>query len=264
MPTLELERVSYAYAGGAPVIDDVSLQLARGEMLALLGANAAGKSTLVRLAAGLLPPARGRVLLDGRDLAKVGRTGLARRVAVVPQSPSLPPAFTVRELVLMGRTPYLGFLARESARDLAIAERALERVNARALADRRLGELSGGERQRALVALALAQETDVLLLDEPTAHLDLAHQIALLDLTRGLAREQGLAVLAALHDVNLAAAYCDELAFLSRGRLIARGAPRDVLTGSTLREAYGLSFALVEHPQTGRPVALLPAPGRGA
>ncbi|HZP95535.1 MAG TPA: ABC transporter ATP-binding protein [Candidatus Limnocylindria bacterium] len=263
MAILELEHVSYAYGGGASALDDVSLAIAPG-VVGLLGANAAGKTTLVRIAAGLLPPARGRVLLDGRDLASVGRAGVARRVAIVPQSASLPPAFTVLELVLMGRTPYLGLLAPEGARDLAIAERALERVDARALADRRLGELSGGERQRALVARALAQETDILLLDEPTAHLDLAHQTALLDLALGLAREQGLVVLAALHDVNLAAAYCDELAFLSRGRVIARGAPRDVLSASTLRDAYGLSFALIEHPETGRPVALLPAPGHGA
>ncbi len=263
MAILELKRVSYAYGDGAPALDDVSLTVGPG-LVGVLGANAAGKTTLVRIAAGLLPPARGRVLLDGRDLASVGRAGIARRVAIVPQSASLPPAFTVLELVLMGRTPYLGLLAREGARDLAIAERALERVDARTLADRRLGELSGGERQRALVARALAQETDILLLDEPTAHLDLAHQTALLDLARGLAREQGLAVLAALHDVNLAAAYCDELAFLSRGRVIARGAPRDVLTALTLREAYGLSFALIEHPETGRPVALLPAPGHGS
>lgn len=254
-----LREVSYAY-DGTRVVDGATLELSAGRVCALLGPNASGKTTLLRLAGGLLHPLTGTVMLAGEDLRGLRRAAIARRIALVPQSAVLPGAFTALDLVLMGRTPYLGFLAHEGARDVAIALRALEQVGASELAPRAVGELSGGERQRILVARTLAQEAAVLLLDEPTLHLDPRHQFELLEMVRRLAREHGIAVLAVLHDLNLASSYADELVFLSHGRIVARGAPAATIDAELLRAVYGIGFALMPHPDSGLPVVLLPGP----
>jgi iron complex transport system ATP-binding protein len=257
---LSLREVDFAYAE-RPVLRGVSLELRPGRVLGLLGPNGAGKSTLVRLAAGLLRPARGQVRLADRDLSAWPRREVAKRVALLPQDGLLPPAFTAWEVAMMGRTPHLGWLGAEGATDRAVVEQALELADVAAVADRRVDELSGGERQRVMLARALAQEPSVLLLDEPTVHLDLGHQVALLSLVVRLARQGGLAVLVVFHDLNLAGQSCDELVLLSRGRVAAAGSPDDLLASPVVREVYGVDLVALPHPTSGRTAVLLPEVG---
>lgn len=261
LPILELSDVTFRYAART-VLSDVSLAVRPGRVVGLLGPNGSGKSTVQRLAAGLLRPQVGLVHLAGRELGTLRRTDAARRIAMLPQGAPLPEAFTGWEVVLMGRTPHLGWLAAEGPADEAVAQRALDLVDAKTLAGRRVGELSGGERQRLQLARALAQEPDVLLLDEPTVHLDLTHQLALLDLVGSLARAADLAVLAVFHELNLAAEYCDELVVLAGGRVVARGEPEATLTAELIRAVYRVDLPIVRHPQSGRPAILPPAAGQ--
>jgi iron complex transport system ATP-binding protein len=260
---LALEGVSFAY-GERAILHDVSFALDPGCLLGLLGPNGSGKSTALRLAAGLLPPDAGRVLLGGQPMATLTRGAIARRVAMVPQTPLLPDAFTGWEVALAGRAPHLPRFGGVGAADEAIVRRALEMVDAASFADRRVNELSGGERQRLVLARALAQEPEILLLDEPTAHLDLRHQLALLDCVRGLAREARVAVLSVFHDVNLAAEYCDEIVLLRDGRVLAHGSPHAVLTTARISEVYDVTVPVICHPESGRPVIVLPAAGSHA
>ena len=261
-PALELRGVRAAYPGrppDRPVLDHIDLRLEAGEVLALIGPNGAGKSSLLRVAAGVLPPAAGRVLLNGRDLAALATRERARHIAVVPQEGPIPSGLFVREMVSLGRTPYARLLLGPTARDRQAVEWALAAAGAQDLADRFVDELSGGERQRVILARALAQQPRLLLLDEPTANLDLHHQVAMLELVRGLSRERGLAVLAAVHDLQLAALYCDRLALLSAGQIISQGAPEAVLTAPLLLETFGQRVVLSAHPTHGVPlVALVP------
>lgn len=250
---LSAHDLSFSY-NGHPVLEDVSLDLAPGRLSGVIGPNGAGKSTLVRLLSGLLTPQAGQVTLGGRPVAAWKRRELARRLAVVPQSPILPEAFTVAEVVLLGRTPYLGLLASESAHDRAVAKRAMERAGIWSLAQRPIGTLSGGERQRVVMARALAQEPAILLLDEPTTHLDVNHQVALIALVKQLIAEDHIAALAILHDLNLASLYCDDLTLLAGGRIQARGRPGEVLTHERIANAYGTDVLIMTHPQSGRPV----------
>jgi iron complex transport system ATP-binding protein len=199
------------------------------------------------------------VRLDGSPVRGLSQRELALRVAVVPQNPTLPEAFTALEVVLMGRTPHLGLLQSEGRADWAAVRRALEETDAWDLAERRIGELSGGERQRVVVARALAQEAPLLLLDEPTAHLDVGHQAAVLELVQRLCRSNGVdgrprAVLAVVHDLTLAAQYCDRLVMLSEGRLVAQGSPHEVLSPQVLSSVYRTQVVVFTHPLTGRPV----------
>ncbi len=240
--------------GGRPVLHKVSLGLAPGRLLGVIGPNGAGKSTLVRLLSGLLAPQSGEVTLDGRPLARWKPRELARRLAVVPQSPLLPETFTAAEVVLLGRTPHLGFLASESTRDWEVARQAMERTETLQLAQRLIGTLSGGERQRVVMARALAQEAPILLLDEPTTHLDVNHQLGLIILVRHLVRDYNLAALIILHDLNLASIYCDELLLLAGGEAVARGQAQEVLTQAQISSAYRADVLVMRHPQTGRPV----------
>jgi len=255
---LEVDSVTFGF-GGPPVVTDVSLTVGTGRFVGLLGPNGSGKSTLLRLAAGLLHPQHGSVRLQGRHLGSLSRTEIARQVAVVPQHPLMPEAFTGWDIVMAGRTPHLGMFRGTSPLDDAIVHRALALVDATHLADRRVGEISGGERQRLLLARALAQEPNVLLLDEPTAHLDLPHQLTMLDLALRFARDADLAILSVFHDLNLAAAYCDELLLMCDGSIIVRGTPDMVLSARWIAKVYGLDITVVAHPQSGRPVVLLPS-----
>ncbi|MDP1546293.1 MAG: heme ABC transporter ATP-binding protein [Anaerolineales bacterium] len=251
---LKIQNLSASYHGHQ-VLHDVSFDVKNGEVLALIGPNGAGKSTIVRAASGVIP-STGQVRTNGDDFHALSPLQRARYMAVVPQAISLPPAFTVWETVLMGRTPYLGFLGNASSHDEELARQSLGKVNALAFADRRVGELSGGEAQRVLLARALCQSTPILLLDEPTAHLDLQYQVSLLELIRDLAREENLAVLIALHDLNLAARYADRVALLVGGRLNSIGTPRDVLTSEKISNAYCLPVQVVEHPFMDTPLVL--------
>jgi iron complex transport system ATP-binding protein len=254
---LQIRNLTLAY-GERLALRDVSLSLARGELLGVVGPNASGKSSLIRAITNVVPPQRGEVWLDGSPVRRLSQREMARRVAVVPQNPTLPEAFTTLEVVLMGRTPHLGLLQSERRADWAAVRRALEQTDALELTERRIGELSGGERQRVVVARALAQETPLLLLDEPTAHLDVGHQATVLELVLRLCRSDGAdgpkAVLAVVHDLTLAAQYCDRLAMLSEGRLVALGSPQEVLSPQALASVYRTQVSVFPHPLTGRPV----------
>jgi len=254
-PIVEVREARFGY-GQRAVLRGVSLTIRPGEFLCLLGANGSGKSTLLRLIGGALRAQGGAVRVAGRLVGEWPRRELARQVAIVAQEPMLPAGFTVGEYVLLGRTPHLPPFGSEGPADFAAAEGALAAAGCLDLADRALGELSGGERQRATLARALAQEPRLLLLDEPTAHLDPGYGQELLVLLRGLNREHGLTVLAAFHDVNLAAAGCDRLALLHDGRIVADGPPDETVTTALLRLVYGYETRVIRHPRTGRPVAL--------
>ncbi|MCL0080515.1 ABC transporter ATP-binding protein, partial [Dehalococcoidia bacterium] len=244
---LQTQNITLGY-GKHTVLSDISLSVARGEMLGIVGPNGSGKSTLIKGICHLLTPKTGRVFIDGRDAASMGRSELASLVAVVPQTTTLPEAFTGFEIVLMGRTPHLGMLRYESQRDFDIAWRAMEITKTQPFAERRIGELSGGERQRLTIARALTQEPKLILLDEPTAHLDINYQIETLDLVKGLCLEHDLAAIAALHDLNLAAQYCDRLIMLNGGGIHAEGSPKQVITAQHIKAVYGAEVCVYPHP----------------
>jgi iron complex transport system ATP-binding protein len=250
---LVADDVSFAF-GERVVVAGVSLSIAAGELVAVLGPNGSGKSTLLRLLAGLIVPAGGAVRLDGRPLPSFGRRDLARRVAVVPQDPRIDFPFTALEVTLMGRAPHQSGLGLPSAHDLAVARAALAQVDAGALAGRAIDRLSGGERQRVFVARALAQEPDVLLLDEPTTHLDLRHQLETHVLVRRLCRERDLACVAVLHDLNLAMAHADRVVVLAAGSVAAAGPPADALTAARIAEVFGVVVTTVAHPTGAAPI----------
>jgi iron complex transport system ATP-binding protein len=249
-------NIQFSY-GEKLVLSNVSLSAQSGEIVGLIGPNGSGKTTLLRIISGVLQPATGIVQLGDTQLARLSRAQVARRLAVVPQNSALPSNFTVGETVLQGRTPYLGFLRSEGAHDYALARHAMELCGVFAMAERRVDELSGGEQQRVLIARALAQEPDVLLLDEPTSHLDLAHHASVLELVDRLVREQALAVLGVFHDLNLAAQYCDRLVLLDRGQVVAEGTPREVLDPAIIQRVYGSGIRIVEHPDNSLPVVLI-------
>ncbi len=241
---LALESVAAA-RGSARVLAGVDLTLAFGEVLVLAGRNGAGKTTLLRVATGLLAPSAGRVLLAGRPLAALSRRDVARTLALVPQDTAIPFPFSALEIVLLGRAPHLRLFGFESREDRRIAHACLERLGIAGLAARNVQELSGGERQLTMIARALAQEPGILLLDEPVAHLDLAHRLALEELLRDWARS-GRAALLVSHDLAGAARAADRIALLSEGRVLAAGLPRDVLRPDLMRAAFGVEAQLVE------------------
>jgi iron complex transport system ATP-binding protein len=252
---LDLQVLNVSY-NGKPIIHDISLQIASREMLAVIGPNGAGKTTLIRAISGVIPMKDGKIRVDGIDLAGLPAMQRARYLAIVPQARQLPAAFSVHQSVLLGRTPYLGWLGRASKSDGLIVERALEQTQLTSLAGRLVGELSGGEQQRVLLARALAQDTPVLLLDEPTTHLDLEHQSSFLNLLRDLTERTNLTVLIVLHDLNLAGLYADRLALLVEGRIHRVGKPADVLTPQNLSSVYHIPVNVVAHPEYGTPLVL--------
>jgi iron complex transport system ATP-binding protein len=251
-----IRNLSAAY-GANVVLQDVNLELVRGEVLGLIGPNGSGKTSLIRAISAGLKPSNGSILIDGKNLHLFSDSERARLIAVVPQSAQLPPAFTVWECASLGRTPHLSWLGRIGPRDEAHIEYALKATETWKLKARRVGELSGGEQQRVLLARALAQDCPALLLDEPTAHLDLHHQVALLELVHKLAYEQNLAVLIAMHDLNHAAMYADRVALLVGGSVGAIGTPSEVLTADLLQNAYQVPLEIHPHPETGAPWVVL-------
>ena len=252
---LRLEDVSVEL-GGRDVLRGVSLAVRPGSVTGLVGPNGAGKSTALRVAARLLKPRAGTVTLDGKPLSAWGAREIGKRIGVVLQSPAYPHLYTVRALVGLGRTPHVPFLGGESKRDREAIERAMERAGVTGFADRRLDQLSGGERQRVAVARALAQEPGVLLLDEPTASLDLHFQQSLLSLTAVLASDKGLACLVVLHDLSLASQFCDRIGLLSEGELVALDAPAQVMEPALLSKVYDTPVRVLSHPDTGAPVVV--------
>ena len=251
---ISLERVSVSLSG-TPIVEGVSFAVEEGEWLTLIGPNGAGKSTLLRALAQLVP-FTGDIRLDGRPLGRVRRKELARRIAFVPQSPLLPPEMRVREYVLLGRTPYIATLASERRSDHEAADRSLRRLELLELAHRPLRTLSGGEQQRAVLARALAQEAPVLLLDEPTAALDLGRQQQVLELVAELRLHGRLTVISAMHELTLAAQYADRLALVSGGRLVAAGVPREIATRELIAEHYNARVEVIGDGAD--PIAVIP------
>jgi iron complex transport system ATP-binding protein len=241
--------------GGDRVLHGVSLTVPRGDFVGILGPNACGKSTLIRVLSGVLAPEEGTVEVGGLDVAQARARDLSRTAAVVPQSTEIPFPFSGFEVVLMGRYPRLGRFARESAQDLAAVERALAQTDTGALAERLVTQVSGGERQRLVLARALAQEALLLLLDEATAALDVHRKIDAFDLLTRLNRE-GSTVLAVMHDLNLAALYCRRLVLLQAGRVLADGPTAEVFTREVLEAVYETPVEVFVHPATGRPHAV--------
>ncbi len=257
---LSLDTVSVGYDQRAlPILEEIALQVRAGEFVGVIGPNGSGKSTLIRALSRVLAPLAGAVVLDGRDLySQVSARQSAQSIGVVPQTASAILEFTVREIVEMGRAPHLALrpFAALSPADTHIVDNALHAANVAEMADRLAPTLSGGEWQRVLLARALAQQPDVLLLDEPTAHLDLRHQRQTLTLVRALAHDKNKAVLAVLHDLNLASEFCDRLFLIHAGRIAAWGTPWEVLTAANLAAVYDVPLWVRRHPLTGRPLLL--------
>jgi ABC-type cobalamin/Fe3+-siderophores transport system ATPase subunit len=248
---LRVETVSFGYPERT-VLRDVSLEVFRGERFGVLGPTGSGKSTLVRLLSRVLRPSRGTISLGGRELSQYSARELARQVAVVPQETALDFPFSVLEVVLMGRAPHLGGFGFEGDRDLEAAERAMAQAGVSDLAGRFFHELSGGEKQRVVIARALAQEPELLLLDEPTTFLDIRHVVEIFDLLTRLSVERSLTLVIVLHDLNLAALYLTRLAFLKAGRVVACGAPDAVIDYRTIREVYETDVYVHRNDLTGK------------
>jgi iron complex transport system ATP-binding protein len=255
---LEIRNVSLQY-DQRDVVRDVSVQIEAGEFFVIIGPNGAGKTTLLKSMTGLHRLTAGGILLRQKSIADYSRKELARSMAMVPQHINAEFPFTVAETVIMGRYPHLGLLAVESKRDLQLAEQAMAFTEVLHLADRRLGQLSGGERQRVIIARAICQQSELLLLDEPTASLDPAHQLRIMDLMERLRKEEQITIIMVSHDLNLASAYAGRLLLLNEGRVAALGTPGEVLSGETLEKSYGCRLHVDEHPLLGTPrVSLLP------
>lgn len=255
MTTLTAETLTAGY-GSRTILTDLDLTVPPGGITAIVGANACGKSTLLRCLARLLKPSTGQVVLDGRSVRDIPTRDLARRLGLLPQQPISPDGISVADLVSHGRHPHQGMLSRWTHADDEAVARALEATRTADLAERDVDELSGGQRQRVWIAMALAQETDVLLLDEPTTFLDIAHQIEVLDLLVDLNRRRGTTIVMVLHDLNLAARYADHLVAIRQGRVYAAGVPDQVLTEEMVSDVFGVPCRVMVDPTSGQPMML--------
>jgi len=244
---IDVKNLNFFY-GNIPALKDLTFSVSKGDFFIIIGPNGSGKTTLMKVMAGIFKPKTGRLKILNRTLEKYTRKDLAQTMAFVPQMMPVDFPFSVLEVVLMGRSPYMGMLGVEQEEDLKIAEQALAFTGVEHLAHRKLDQLSGGEQQRVFVARAICQEPEIILLDEPTASLDLAHQIRLMDLMEKLKNETGITVVMVSHDVNLAAMYCDRLLLLKNGEMVCLGTPDEVLTFQTLEAAYGCTLLVDESP----------------
>lgn len=257
MKVLSLEHVTFHYSGGSAVLKDISCRFEIDRFRGIIGPNGSGKTTLLNVIDGMLKPRRGRVLVDDRDIADVNRSEVARMIAVVPQESAPVFPFTVAEVVLMGRAPHLGRFAFEGKRDRDIARTAMERTGVLPFARRNMNELSGGERQRVLIARALAQQPRLILLDEPTAFLDIKYQKTVFDLLMELNHDEGLGILAVTHDLNLASLYCDTLVLLSEGRIDAQGPPGEIITAERIARVYETEVSVEYNGGSDRPRVMI-------
>jgi iron complex transport system ATP-binding protein len=248
---LSAQGVSFSYRGGEPVLIDVSAHIPRGALVGILGPNGSGKTTLLKLLGGLLQPAAGRITLDGADLRTMNRAAASRRMAMVPQETQLAFEYTVLEMAMMGRYPHLGAFEIEGPGDLDIARDALRSTGTLHLESRLFNTLSGGEKQRVVIAGALAQHPGVLLLDEPTASLDLAYQLEIRSILHKLNAERDLTIVVSTHDLNLAAGLCRHLILLDRGRVLASGPTESMLEPSLIRTLYGVDVDIATNARTG-------------
>lgn len=253
---IRLEQVQFRL-GSRQLLQPLDLQIPQGQVCGLIGHNGSGKSTLIKLLARQQSASGGRILLDGEDLASYSSREFARRVAYLPQQPAATDQLTVRELVRFGRQPWHGLLGRFGPEDRQAVARAMALTQIEPYADRLVESLSGGERQRVWLAALIAQQTRYLLLDEPTSALDVAHQVEVLALIRLLSHELDLGVVLVLHDINMAARYCDRLVALREGALLRQGTPEELMTSATLADIYQLPMQVLAHPVTGEPVSVV-------
>jgi len=252
MGMVTLKDAGFRY-GEEWVLRDISFEVPKGEFMGIIGPNGSGKTTLLKMIDGILHPQEGQIYINGMPGARFKREELARIVAVVPQDTQMTFPFTVEEVVLMGRAPHLGKLRFEGENDFRIAHEAMRVTDTLSLMRRSMNALSGGERQRVLIARALAQEPQIMLLDEPTALLDIRHQMEFFDLIKSLNRDQALTVIAVTHDINLAAHFCDRIILLRAGRMFCMGSPHDVIKEANIKEVYEANVAIDENPVTGKP-----------
>ena len=245
------------------VIQEIAFSVKRGEFIGIIGPNGAGKSTLIRALSRTINPVKGAVMYDNRDIHRMSLNEVARSIAVVPQETVIVFDFSAGDIVMMGRIPYVNRSKRITEKDLEVVEKACMLTDTKELAGRLINELSAGERQRVIIARALAQEPELLLLDEPTSHLDISHQIEIFDLIKRLSRKEGLTIIAVLHDLNLASEYCDRLILLKEGRIFAQGTPEEVLDYKTIEEVYNTTVVVGSNPVSKRPyVFLVPQVGK--
>lgn len=247
--TLKINDVD-AYYGSVKVLERVDLSAEKGELLGVIGPNGSGKTTLLRTIARIVKPRTGAILLDGKEVMQMKAKEFSQQFATVPQDTTVHFDFTALDVVLMGRNPHLGRLELESEKDIEVARRCMELTNCWHLAERPITELSGGERQLVIIARALTQEPKVLLLDEPTSHLDINYQIAIMELLKHLSRHEGLIIIAVIHDLNLAAQYCDRLVLLHKGKIRAMGSQHEVLTAANIKHAFGADVMVKRHAVT--------------
>lgn len=254
-PVLRLRDITVGY-GADPIVRGVSLDVTAGRITTIIGPNGCGKSTLLRAAAGILPLTRGEVLINGQPRTGQRPKALARQIAMLPQGPIAPEGLSVQELVAQGRFPHQTLLRQWSAEDEAAVQRAMQMTNTTALADMPVDALSGGQRQRCWIAMVLAQDTDIVLLDEPATYLDLKFQIELMQLLRRVAWEDGRCLLVVMHELNVAAAFADEVVMMRAGQIAAQGSATEVFTPDTLNAVFHLDAQVMRDPQSGRPVCL--------
>lgn len=252
---LEILDITCSY-GSTPVLNGITFRIHKGDFVGIIGPNGSGKSTILKTISRVLTPRSGKVLLLNRDIYSINRAEIARRLAVVPQEARMDFDFTVEEIVLMGRLPHLGRFEKEGQKDLARAREAMDLTRTLHLAPRSITELSGGEKQKVIIARALTQEPEVLLLDEPTSHLDINHQTEILDLMKKLCRKNQLTIVMVLHDLNMAAQYCDYLVLLSGGKVFALGPPQEVITAANIKAVYGSDVIITNHPVRNRPMVI--------
>jgi len=252
MSILQADKINFSY-NGAWVLRDVTFEIQTGDFVGLIGPNGSGKTTLLKLIDDILQPLEGTIRIHGTPVRQMKREALAKIVAVVPQESPMIFPFMVQEVVLMGRAPHLGKWRFEGEKDFAIVRRAMEMTDTLALSGRNMNRLSGGERQRVLIARALAQEPQLMLLDEPTAFLDIRHQVEFFNLIKTLNVNQGLTVMAVTHDINLASLYCDRIILLKEGRIRVTGSPAEVITEDHIQAVYETPVMVDQHPVTGLP-----------
>jgi len=249
--TLRIEDLRFSYKD-KPVLDGIDLEIIPGEVIGIIGPNGCGKTTLLKHLNRNLDPAVGRVLLDGADIKDMTKSGIARHIAVVPQSNEIHFSFTVRDIVTMGRMPFLGKFRGESLDDLKKVEDAMQKANIQEFADRFINTMSGGERQRVIIARALAQTPEIILLDEPTLHLDISNQFDVLDLVKKLSDEEGLTVVIVSHDLPMVVRYCDRIVMLKDHKIFAMGKPEDVLTKENVKDIFNVDAVFEKDAATGQ------------
>ncbi len=247
---LKIRGVEFSY-GSRKVLENITFEVSEGEILGILGPNGSGKTTLLRCINRVLEAKKGSILIDGTDIRKLSRKEIAKNIGVVPQDSAIHFPFTVFDIVLMGRTPHLGRLEQEGSEDIETAKKAMEITNTKHLADRLIDEISGGEKQRVIIARALAQEPKILLLDEPTLHLDINHQLEILELLRKLAIKNRLTIVLVSHDLNLASRYCHRMILLKTGKIHSAGKPQDVLTKDNIRDVFKIDVKIDYNEKAG-------------